>query len=608
MRRIDNQQGYALLMTLLVIVLFTIMGATLMLLTFNGTTKNDTREDIVQSTDLASKGIEHINAQITTELNALLKNGRIPASDFSGKFNAILSKYKCQNGTAAPFTKEAADKTAGTSYNVCIYGEPKNDPESAIILGSSTAYLRKIVTFKSTGLSGSNDEVLYSTFNIGATKVPEILNYAVGAYKVSEPRDTARFPSIPGEGNLILNGGTSIVGDIKVDNHLISSDNGIWRSYGNNSTSDYSVPSVSPQISGANANTGGRISVNGSMYRFNHKFTGSNSTFNYVKHINSELLTNTNYYTKTTDVGQLFFGENKPQQFKTSLTIKPIDFASKRAPLYMTNSNSNRFDTGRNKVIENETRTTSDTFLMYEKCSFSIFGYCLGGSYDYDYSGTFTARGKNTLGRFGTAGNLLMTTTNTAFTKGAYIGGNLDIKNSTKSNPSRISGTIYVDNNLTIENAYLESDVILYVNGDVSITESQIFGVPYADRTGSLIIFAKGNINLSNNSVDSPTPSEFKGYFYSEQTMEMYGVGSNIKINGGISARKIILNAVRGSASNSTYQPKAIQETLPREKSRLQIIYDKDIIKNFSELDIQTEQWIDNISPPTELDRSYQPN
>lgn len=604
MHRLNNQQGYSLLITLMIIILFTILGSTLILLTFNGTTRNETREDIVQSNDLASKGIDHINAQITKELNDLLKSGRIPAADFSTRFNTIITKYKCQNGVAPVINKAATDIASGTSYNVCIYGEPKNDPASAVVLGTSTEYLRKIVTFKSTGKSGNNNEVLYTAYNIGATKVPEVLSYAVGAYKVPEPRDMTRFPSIPGEGNLILNGGSSIVGDIKVDGNLISSDHGIRRSTSGSVTSDYSVPSVLPQLSGANANTGGRISIDGNMYKFNHVFNGASNTFNYPKHINSELLSDIRYYSRITDINQLFFGEYKPQQFKSSLTIKPIDFAAKRAPIYMALTTSNRYNLGRNvRTVDTLTKTT-DTYLSTERCTSSFIGFCFG-SYEYAYDGTFSMQGKNTVGRFATAGNLLMTTTNTTFTKGAYVGGNLEIRNSTKLNPSRISGTIYVDKDLTIENAYLESDVILYVNGDVSITESQIFGVPYADRTGSLIIFAKGDINLSNNSVDSPTPSEFKGYFYSEQTMEMYGVGSNIKINGGISARKIILNAVRGTSNNTAYQSKAMQETLPREKSRLQVIYDKDIIKNFSELDIQTEQWIDNISPPTELNRSY---
>ncbi|PKH09247.1 hypothetical protein CXF70_13460, partial [Planomicrobium sp. MB-3u-38] len=220
------------------------------------------------------------------------------------------------------------------------------------------------------------------------------------------------------------------------------------------------------------------------------------------------------------------------------------------------------------------------------------------------YDGVYYGSGKNDFRKMGTLGTVALSSIDLNIRESAYIEKDLYIINSSKSYPSKVKGTIYVHGDLVIENAYLESDVIFYVDGDVTITESEIYGIPYANRTGSLIIFAKGNINLSNNSVNKSNPSNFKGYFYSEQSMEIYGVGSNIKIEGGISARRITLNALRGDGKR--YYTSSEQAGMNKDKSRLTIIYDHDIIKNFSELDIDTEPWINNVSPPVELDRSYE--
>ncbi|MTD29662.1 hypothetical protein GIW82_01225 [Planomicrobium sp. YIM 101495] len=596
MKRLHNENGYSLLITLLIIVLFAILGASLMAMTLNGVTRNDTREEIVQSNDLASMGITRITTEITEQLDALLTEDEgMSAEVFLSQFDRILNNYRCGR---SPISESASGNT-GTSYTVCIH-QVEDDPDSLVQLGSRHQALRKNITFKSTGKSGQSENELYSTFNLGATQYPEVLNYAVGAFKAPANRNSGRFPPIPGEGNLILNGGSRIDGDIKVDGNLVSSERGVWRSYSGSRDYDYSVDSVYPELSAFDSRGAGKIAVEGNMYNFKHAFNGYSSGFNYIRHINGTDLNNRSYYEQVSDPGRIFFGSTPPREITSSVEITPINFDEKNRTLWLTESNSNKYDTGRNQQFSGVSRS-GDTYLMYRSCILLIF--CSD-----NYDGTFTGTGNNTFnGKFGTSGNLVFNSTATSFNKGAFVKGNLEIRDSTRSRPSRIAGTIYVENDVIIENAYLESDVILYVDGDVTITQSQIYGIPYNNRTGSLIIFAKGNINLSNNSVDLPTPSEFKGYFYSEQTLEIYGVGSNIKINGGISARKIILNAVRGSASNSRYQTKREQERLPKDRSRLQIIYDLDVIKTYSELDIVTEPWIDNVSPPIELDRRYEP-
>ena len=88
-----------------------------------------------------------------------------------------------------------------------------------------------------------------------------------------------------------------------------------------------------------------------------------------------------------------------------------------------------------------------------------------------------------------------------------------------------IQGTFYIDANLSITNMDVYSDAILYVNGDVTIRESTLAGF----NNGTLIIFASGNIQISNISEYQDTPSTIKGFFYSQNNMTLYGVGSDRK-------------------------------------------------------------------------------
>ena len=627
MRRIDNQQGYALLMTLLVIVLFTIMGATLMMLTFNGTTKNDTREDIVQSTDLASKGLEHITVQITSELNKALTGQGLIVTDYVKEINKITSKYKCVGGIPI---EQQATPTTGTKYSTCIH-KIEDDLDSGVKTNSSTEYLRKNITFKSTGISGAKTEIVYAKYNIGSTDYPEFLNYVLGAFKIDstlkDPADTKRFPALPGEGNLVLNGGSSIEGDLKVDGDLISSDYGIWKSGSYYQTES----SVFPQLSGFNS-TPSKVYIQGNLYKAKNMISFDNaSESDYSKYVNSKGIYETNL-----SIDQLFLTKSKstpasetitsPQRVYSDVTINPINFAQKNNDIILNPTSQNQLEINQTKEVKNVNRSGIETYLKFNNSKTACtkeWVWIIWPFYrKYEEvcktttvnigENTFKFLGTNTFGKLGVSGNANLSEAESLVTKSGHIDGDLIIgtKGCTTNNKRRITikGTYYIKGNLSICDKVLTTDAIFYVDGDVDIKESEIKGIEIVGsnqtkRNSSLMIFAKGYIHLSNNSVDKPTPSEFKGYLYSEELLEIYGVGSNIKIHGGISARKIILNALRGDGK--MYYPTSTQQSLPKSSSRLQIIYDQDIIKNYSELDIQTEPWITNVSPPIELDRSY---
>lgn len=107
------------------------------------------------------------------------------------------------------------------------------------------------------------------------------------------------------------------------------------------------------------------------------------------------------------------------------------------------------------------------------------------------------------------------------------------------------------------------------------------------EREGSLIVFAKGKVKIADVSLYQDHYSELKGYFYSEQDLVMFGIRSKIKIHGGIAAKRITLNAIRGDYGLKENGEKgaswryAINPTQLTSPSRLIVMYDTDLIENF---------------------------
>lgn len=110
-----------------------------------------------------------------------------------------------------------------------------------------------------------------------------------------------------------------------------------------------------------------------------------------------------------------------------------------------------------------------------------------------------------------------------------YSSGNVNIMQNLNMN-----GTIFVSGNSTIENLSNKSG-------------------------GTAVILSKGNLIVSNNNLYQTTPRQIDAFLYSDQDLEIYGVGSNIKINGGVYGKNITLNATKGetypTTGHSSYNP-----------------------------------------------------
>lgn len=584
---LQNDNGYSLLIAIGTILIFTILGLSLITLTTNGISKNNTREQIVQATDLADKGIEFMVDSLQAELENYVLSGNIGKAQFQAKLNETISsgELSCSGGGI-----EIPGDTGDTT--VCIDGKNIQNVYTEKEDGTKILQeLKKQVPMISTGLVDGKERVTTATVIIGTDAIPDQLRYAL---------------STNNGGNLYLHGGVEIQGDIKTDNDLIISSNATWFS---GSTAVWQ-PSVRAKLTASP----GSVTPKVIFSKENRAVYDLNKFQDYNNHINGTNLNKAGYYTKydtmtaagQTAISNLFFNSppisviSKPSvpQDTVEITTKILDrynAASNKANYtnnleISTTSHPTKGYGKKDAVFVSDTATESiqETYTYYEDVCVKwdgwwIFKRCVQWE-QQERTGTRWVD-KNT-----------------------FKFGNMTINGGTKYDKKSITlkGTYYVYGDLTITNVNLKADAILYVQGKVDISESTIQGV---DENSTMIVFANGNIDMYNLSVNSnqANASKIKGFFYTKQDMLMYGVGSNINLTGGISARRLILTAVRGDTASgylSAAQQSQLQNGTAKQYSRLKIIYDEDLISTYTEFTRdEEEEYIKSVNTPEMVDR-----
>ncbi|MBD8015828.1 MULTISPECIES: hypothetical protein [Planococcus] len=500
---IVNEKGYSLLLTLMLVLLFSILGASLMAMTFNGAQKNVTREHIVQSEDLATKGIERIEKEVSAKLKifpASYTNG-MTNSQFESHFNNVILGFRCSTGKEITL----ADETGDGKFRTCI------DQVKEISDGSGSK-TRKELVFKSTGYKGKQESTVYETLEMGADDIQKVLNYTVSTLKRGEDG-----------GNLLLNGGSEITGDMNIAGNIFSTNNG----HGDGGWLQSVLPRSLKTMDSENNLVNSKLNLGGKAYNFKDYFDRT-----YAQHITGDF-SNRNYDELSRENTKNIFATNyAPSIQYESEKIKPVNFTEE--------FNIDRSSYSR---ISASIAYTSDQNI---KSSTS-------------YNENLTIRGNNT---------------DIKFDKNIYVNKNFTIGNSSNTTFENVSidgKRIYVNGDVNINKVNLQANFTMFVKGKVSIQYVTVSGIKENTSTnprGSLIVFADGNFILSNLSEFQDTPSTVNGFFYSTGTMEMYGFGSNTKIIGGVAANNIVLNAMRGKSKANLSEWEKTAQTGTKEECR----------------------------------------
>ncbi|WP_018660955.1 type II secretion system protein [Heyndrickxia acidiproducens] len=174
-----------------------------------------------------------------------------------------------------------------------------------------------------------------------------------------------------------------------------------------------------------------------------------------------------------------------------------------------------------------------------------------------------------------------------------YVGGEATLSGTvTLLNSSKY---IYLANNAEL--SALNLNGVMYINHSATLTDdvntngsiyarSSITAQNFSNHDGTLILLCDGNITISNNNEFEDDPKVMNAYFYSNSELFIYGVGSNIRINGGIYGNPIKLSATKGT----TYERWWLlihyldfqdnQDSIDANKSRLSIYFKKNLVLN----------------------------
>lgn len=611
MHPLKNHNGSTLLISLVLVLLFTVLGLSLLSLSISGASKNTIRKDTVASYDLSQKGIDYLVNKIEYEVEKELGTNGLAASTYVTKLESILNKYKCTSMTNTDKSKTVT--TGNMEYCIDSYTNKVD------ISGKDNVH-RKIVKIKSIGSSGNIKKDMLHEIEIGADSIPDFLNYAIGTNKTNDNRD--------GDGNLYLHGGVEIKGDIKVEGDLITYNKG----YGNNVW----VNSVYPRAQGYNTENA-KIVLKGSAYHLKSNTTMSDhlSRINFKNNSNYEQFVRGGKLDLTKYFNPVFAPEIVNRNpVKTKIVI--TDYESDMKFNYNSPNTTQEYIETNNLdkiTVKNSNKSTKNMYfsaIKYDKKTVKDcdrWGRCQNveevtttkktdPEIVFEGSNNFKSLSTNSNVNLESTGAKLSLTKDSLDNGGtAFIGKNLNIGNRNGTNSTsddaknELVGTYYIKGDLDILGSELTTNAVVYVEGDVTIRFSSIKGkeLPSGEK-GSLIIFSKGDIQIANISAYEQNASEISAYFFTEKNFEMYGTGSNIYINGGISARRIALHGVRGTSTSSqsyngnysySYDTPTTQEKRP---SRLRVSYNPDIIMTYSDLR-QKEPIIYQIDPSKTLSR-----
>lgn len=207
MRCFRNNRGHALVITLLIFALFTLLALTLFAVTSTGIKRTKTSAENVQALELAKMGVEQLSESIQADLQqAIDQQGPLEKNQFSRLLNDTLKKYHGIEN-AVHYNGKTGDYTAYI-FDVRDISNKNNQLPT------------RQVTIISQGKTEGQTKIVETKMNFGARTILEPLRFAISTNKVDG--------EIDGEGNLFLHGGVSIVGDMNVEGNLIIHDHSIF--------------------------------------------------------------------------------------------------------------------------------------------------------------------------------------------------------------------------------------------------------------------------------------------------------------------------------------------------------------------------------------------
>lgn len=446
-RLIKNEKGYTLILTVGIIVIFTVLGLSLLMLTSSGIKNNENRQNTVQAQDLSDKGIKYAVNNLQHFLENEIQNNPMGKTQFYNLLQENI-KVNCPDGIEIP--GEKASKT-----KVCI-------DHVEMISNEEKDRYKRLVTFKSTGLVNGKARTTTSKVIIGTDAIPDQLHYAL---------------STNNSGDLYLYGGVEIQGNIKTDGNLIITKNAhretffdlakIWEeSVGPRLIKD--TKSVAPKI----------------FMRKNEKYIYTiDSSKNYLSKGKGDDL---KYY-----LDHLPYKKFSPSDSNTEEILKNKLFSTPKLEIVTKSFPKDQIDIS--AKIQEQNKNTVDHYYKDLTIPTISFTEPLNPIKNFTNNDTVLVKGDM---------NILFTKTN--FNGTYYVDGDLTIKHTLlKSN-----ALIFVNGNVTIEFSKLKeldsdpnSTLMIFANGNIDI--SNISNLSEFDDPSEIKGYFYSNQNITLEDISS---------------------------------------------------------------------------------------------------------
>ncbi|MGR9049187.1 hypothetical protein ACQ4XT_11210 [Halobacillus faecis] len=521
---LKNEDGYVLVTVLIMFVIFSILGLSLMSYTIGSQQFSSANTDFVEAKADAEMRAQETEARILKGVNEI--NGHLAGGNLS--LDEVISRIsKVINDARNELPEGGHIKT------------------QLIKDGVNGAYLQRV------------------DIEVDMVETDKIY---VRTLSISTIADVFQYSAVT-PGNLILNGPSYLKGDVQAGGNLILDDHGYFISGGRGRW----VPTTYAGIQGD-------LRVVGNFY---NKSKGEE----------------TNMFTPNEDNLTKYFSIT-PRVIDESVEVDEINVDK-----YIDDKRNHPLkdgyglveQEGDERITRNERFDYGITYSPHRECYF-ILCSTYPSDLEISHGGSLVVKGD-----LHVSGNLIL--------KGKLeVEGSIYIERDAILSGELILGEnqfIYVGDDSTIEDFELKNGA-MYINRDLNIngdmdTNSTIYTGSggriegMENKSGTLVILSEGPLIIANNNLYiSPKHEELKtinAFFYTNSDLEMYGVGSNLVIKGGIYGRNIKLNAVKGNTKKygvidqSHFRVYDMwfekgQITLPMDVSRFIIDYEEKLISN----------------------------
>ncbi|MZQ87348.1 hypothetical protein GQF01_35045 [Paenibacillus sp. 5J-6] len=575
MKLLKEERGSALLIVLFMILIFTLLGLTVLSASIGGATRTQTKQKDVQSLHLAEKALNEAVARIKATLDGREDiNPDAIDAELRSMFPGIEANTVKTEFSSAPTT------------------------EAELIDENDVHQIEITVTANIDGTERKLKQI------VGINAFPDVLNYAAGS-----------------EGNLILNGSPYFLGGdlyagkkLQIKNqaeYIYNSENGAISTA---NVGKYSylegrafVQSLDDFIFcnatlTPNCSPDQFVSINSTS----DKGTTTIPTVLGVQKGNVELKTQEDFVQLNMDESFIDKVTEAVGGNGTERAIIKNNYFSTDVMAFK-NYLKSRTDKLKPAVFEDltdpdyEVKKTKDIESINDNAGLSGGSYLYNGNFNigngWDFKQlVFTKDSKGQRDP--------IVPKSTYFTSNWFIiDGDLNIDNTPTDNiardPIKIRGNILVTGDVNIKGD-VTMDATMFVLGSTNILDASITGLEEVGQINKeLVLLSKGEILISriNSFKDLPSAgykrdvakneniTRLDAFFYTDSNAELYGVGSVFWIRGGFFAKDdLVINAVRGNTKETGDLSSLLiapgQDNLGNPFSRFIIEYNKDIFNH----------------------------